>query len=201
MKMTMINSSSKGLIHKKLLNLHTTASKDTGAPLRPPPPPVTRIVAVAHSMVTLLSRVHVTKHNVSVYVTVRQQQLLHTVKVYAGRGSGLRIAVGRGPGPWIDLFVSNGRIKLFNMRVVVSTAAFHARVRGSVPGLISLKETKMFLPHPLVKLSIAGSLRDREVACSVSDSQGSNFESCVCRAVSSHLSHHPQKVLLDQFNL
>ena len=35
------------------------------------------------------------------------------------------IAVGRGP------------------RVVVSTAASHARVRGSVPGLGGLKETKM----------------------------------------------------------
>ena len=35
-------------------------------------------------------------------------------------------------------------------RVVVSTAAFHARVRGSVPG--GLKEAKMFLPHPRVKL-------------------------------------------------
>ena len=31
--------------------------------------------------------------------------------------------------------------------VVVSTAAFHAPVRGSVPGLGGLKETKMFLPH------------------------------------------------------
>ena len=51
-------------------------------------------------------------------------------------------------------------------RVVVSTAAFHARVRGSVPGLGGLKETKMFLPHPRVKVSIVGSLRDREVACS-----------------------------------
>ena len=29
-------------------------------------------------------------------------------------------------------------------RLVVSTAAFHARVRGSVPGLGGLKETKMF---------------------------------------------------------
>ena len=47
-------------------------------------------------------------------------------------------------------------------RVVTSTAAFHARVRGSFPGLGGLKETKMFLPHPLVKLSIARSLRDRE---------------------------------------
>ena len=64
-------------------------------------------------------------------------------------------------------------------RVVVSTAAFHARVRGSVPGLGGFKETKMFLPHPRVKVSIVGSLRDREVACSASDRQGSNFESCV----------------------
>ena len=48
-------------------------------------------------------------------------------------------------------------------RVVVSTAAFHARVRGSVPGLGGLKETKMFLPHPRVKVSIVGSLRDRSV--------------------------------------
>ena len=39
-------------------------------------------------------------------------------------------------------------------RVVVSTAALHARVRGSVPGLGGLKETKIFLPHPRVKLSI-----------------------------------------------
>ena len=79
-------------------------------------------------------------------------------------------------------------------RVVVSTAAFHARVRGSVPGLGGLKETKMFLPHPRVKVSIVGSLRDREVACS-------NFESCVWRTVSSQSSPHPQKVLLAQFSL
>ena len=86
-------------------------------------------------------------------------------------------------------------------RVVVSTAAFHARVRGSAPGLGGLKETKMFLPHPRVKVSIVGSLRDREVVCSASDRQGSNFESCVRRTVSSHSSHHPQEVLLAQFNL
>ena len=86
-------------------------------------------------------------------------------------------------------------------RVVVSTAAFHARVRGSVPGLGGLKETKLFLPHPRVKVSIVGSLRDREVACSASDRQGSNFESCVWRAVSSQSSHHPQEVLLAQFSL
>ena len=59
----------------------------------------------------------------------------------------------------------------------------------------------MFLPHPRVKVSIVGSLRDREVACSASDCQGSNFESCVWRTVSSQSSHHPQEVLLAQFSL
>ena len=84
---------------------------------------------------------------------------------------------------------------------MVSTAAFHTRVRGSVPGLGGLKETKLFLAHPRVKVSIVGSLRDREVACSASDRQGSNFESCVWRTVSSQSSHHPQEVLLAQFSL
>ena len=68
-------------------------------------------------------------------------------------------------------------------------------------GLGGLKETKLFLPHPRVKVSIVGSLRDREVACSASDRQGSNFESCVWRTVSSQSSHHPQEVLLAQFSL
>ena len=79
-------------------------------------------------------------------------------------------------------------------RVVVSTAAFHARVRGSVPGFGGLKETQMFLPHPRVKGSIVGSLCDREVACSASDHQGSNFESCVWWTVSSQSSHHQRRV-------
>ena len=84
-------------------------------------------------------------------------------------------------------------------RVVVSTAAFHARVW--FPVLAVWKKQKMFLPHPRVKVSIAGSLRDREVACSTSDRQGSNFGSCVWRTVSSQSSHHPQEVLLAQFSL
>ena len=70
-----------------------------------------------------------------------------------------------------------------------------------VPGLGGFKETKLFLPHPRVKVSIVGSLRDREVACSASDRQGSNVESCVWRTVSSQSSHHPQEVLLAQFSL
>ena len=59
----------------------------------------------------------------------------------------------------------------------------------------------MFLPHPRVKVSIVGSLRDREVASSASDQQGSNFEYCVWRTVSSQSSDHPQEVLLAQFSL
>ena len=87
------------------------------------------------------------------------------------------------------------------LRVVVRTVAFHARVRGLFPGLGGLKETKLFIPHPFGKLSIVGSLRDREVACSASDLQGLNFESCVWKAVSSHSSHHPQEVLLPYFSM
>ena len=82
---------------------------------------------------------------------------------------------------------------------MVSTAAFHARVRGLVPGLGGSKETTMFLSHPRVKVSIVESLHDREVACSASDRQGANFASCVWRTVMS--SHHPQEVLLAQFGL
>ena len=52
-----------------------------------------------------------------------------------------------------------------------------------------------------LELCIVGSLRDREVVCSASDRQRSNFESCVWRTVSSHSSHHPQEVLLAQFSL
>ena len=86
-------------------------------------------------------------------------------------------------------------------KVVVSTDAFHARVRDSAPGLGGLNETTMFLPHPRVKVSIVWSLRDREVACSASDRQGPNFESCVWRTVSSQSSRHPEEVLLAQFSL
>ena len=52
---------------------------------------------------------------------------------------------------------------------------------SSFPGLGGLKEATMFPPHPIVKLSIVGSLSDREVACSVLDLQGLNFECCVRR--------------------
>ena len=88
---------------------------------------------------------------------------------------------------WIVFWWQHQVMQGGGLRAVVST------------GLGGLKETKMFLPR--VKVSIVGSLRDREVACSASDRQGSNFESCVLRTVSSHSSHHPQEVLLAQFSL
>ena len=84
---------------------------------------------------------------------------------------------------------------------VVSTAAFHARVRGSVPGLGGLKETKNVSSPSTCESQYCGELCDREVACSGSDRQGSNFESCVLRTVSFQSSHHPQEVLLAQFSL
>ena len=67
-------------------------------------------------------------------------------------------------------------------------------------------EDRGFEPHSDLQVSkkgkdIVGSLRDQEVECSASDFQGLNFKSCVCRAVSSHSSHHPQELLLAQFSL
>ena len=87
-------------------------------------------------------------------------------------------------------------------RVVVSTAiAFTPEFGVRFPVSAVWRKQKMFFPHPRVKVSIVGSLRDREVACSASDRQDSNFESCVWRTVSSQSSHHPQEVLLAQFSL
>ena len=85
----------------------------------------------------------------------------------------------------------------------VSKALFicHSRSNTLYTRYQFAKKQKRFLPHPRVKVSIVGSIRDREVACSASDRQGSNFESCVWRAVSSQSSHHPQEVLLAQFSL
>ena len=62
-------------------------------------------------------------------------------------------------------------------------------------------ETKCFFHAHSCISNVVGNLREREVACSVLNRQGSNFESCVWRAVSSHLSHHQQEVLLAQLSL
>ena len=86
----------------------------------------------------------------------------------------------------------------------LTTALF--RYSGGSPGAVvlrhsSFKETKCFFPAHSWRLNIVGSLSDREVASSAADYQGWNLESCVCGAVSSHSSHHPQEVLLAQSSL
>ena len=48
---------------------------------------------------------------------------------------------------------------------------------------------------------ILGNLRDREIACSASSDQGSNYKSCVWREVSSHSSHHHHEVFPAGFSL
>ena len=45
--------------------------------------------------------------------------------------------------------------------VDVSTAAFHAKARGSFPSLGGWKGTKMFLLHSLVKVSWGASVTER----------------------------------------
>ena len=72
---------------------------------------------------------------------------------------------------------------------------------GTPLWLSSYKETKYFFTAHSYRFNIVGSLRDWEVACSASECQGSNFESCVRRAVSSQSSYHPQVVLLVEFIL
>ena len=66
-------------------------------------------------------------------------------------------------------------------------------------GLQVSKKQNCFFPSQT--FNIVWSLRDREVACWASDRQGSNFESCVWRAVSSHSSLRPQLTLMAQFSL
>ena len=64
----------------------------------------------------------------------------------------------------------------------------------------SFKEAKCFYSTHLWRFNIVGGLRDQDVARSDSDRQGTNFESCFWKAVSSHSCHHPQDVLLAQFS-
>ena len=61
-------------------------------------------------------------------------------------------------------------------------------VRGSFPGVGGLKVPQIFLLHPLVILSIMGSLLGRGIACSASDLQGLNFEDPVSGGLC-HLTH------------
>ena len=58
-------------------------------------------------------------------------------------------------------------------------------------GVVVKDSKKQNVSSPLT-FNIVRSLRDREVVCSASDHQGSNFELCVWRTVAFHSSHHLQ---------
>ena len=64
-----------------------------------------------------------------------------------------------------------------------------------------IQDTKCFFLAHSVKNYIVGSLRHREVACSASDRQRSNFAFRVWRAVPSHSPHHSREVPLAQLSL
>ena len=61
--------------------------------------------------------------------------------------------------------------------VVKATCLESRRSRVRTP--LKLQRNKMFLACSLLKIFIVGSLRDREVAASASERQGSNFKSYV----------------------
>ena len=76
-----------------------------------------------------------------------------------------------------------------------------SEIAGSNPALaFKFQRNQMILPCSLVNSQYCGD-RDREVVSSASDRQGSNFETCVWRAVSSRSPYHPQELLLAQFSL
>ena len=86
-------------------------------------------------------------------------------------------------------------------RVAVSTAAFHADT-GFAPRLVPLSQrferNKNVSSPSTRKTQYCG---EPTWPCTASDRPGSNCESCVWRAVSSHSSHHPYGVFLAQFSL
>ena len=91
------------------------------------------------------------------------------------------------------LFISNkGR----GPGVVVKAACLRkSEIAGSSPALIfKFQRNKMFIPCSLGKIEYY-----EDPACSATDHQGSNFASCVWRAVSLQSPHHPQEDLLAQF--
>ena len=91
----------------------------------------------------------------------------------------------------MHFYVSLGFYTVFQW---LKLRAWKVRDRGvKLHSGFQVSKKKIFFLRSLV----VGNLRDREVACSTSDRQGSNFESCAWRAMASHLSHHPQEIIPD----
>ena len=76
-----------------------------------------------------------------------------------------------------------------------------SEIAGSTHRLAFKFQTKYFFLAHSQRFNIVGSLLDQKVVCSASVHQGSNFKSCVWRAVSFHSSHHLQEDALAQFSL
>ena len=76
--------------------------------------------------------------------------------------------------------------------------AWKSDIAGLNPTLALEVSNQQNVFSPLTQFNIVGNLHDREVACSALDHQGSNFQSCVWRAMSSR---HPQEVFLVQLSL
>ena len=74
---------------------------------------------------------------------------------------------------------------------VVNAACLESRRSlGSNPTLaFKFQKNKIFLLRSRVMIPYCGNIRDRDVACSASGRQGSNFESFVWKAMSSHHPH------------
>ena len=96
---------------------------------------------------------------------------------------------------WLLSFVGGGP------RVVVSTAAFHARVRGSVPGLGGFKETKNVSFPSTCESQYCGEPPWPRGSVLGLRPPGLEFWILCWRTVSPQSSHHPQEVLLAQFSL
>ena len=79
--------------------------------------------------------------------------------------------------------------------------ACHAGTRGVTPALVfRLRRNKRFRTLSSRQNRDCASIREQNAACSASDHQTRDLESCVWRVVPSDSSRHPQKVFLAPFS-
>ena len=125
--------------------------------------------------------------------------VLYQIVVFCIKGIGYSPSAIKN-GPKLNIFTMCNFVFVLFTGEVVKAACLKSRTSWARIPLwpSSFKETKCLLPTESRRFNIMGNLPDREVACSAPDHQGSNFESCVWRAVPSQ---HPQEVPLARFSL
>ena len=102
----------------------------------------------------------------------------------------------------IKLYKHYFLVGLMRGRVVVSTAAFHARVRGSLPSLGGLKETKNASSPSTCESQYCGEPPCPRGSVLGLRPPGLEFRIlCLEDSVISQSYHHPQEVILAQFSL